>query len=569
MLHSKNATLYAYIALASIWLYTFYFSVLNPPFFGYFTVDETYIADSGIFLWYGNTPRCLDWPATPSLLSFFILFGFQVLWDTLQNLGELTGIFDLFERFDLAAYSYFIARTEFILIGRSIQFFLVGICLVFTVRFLLTRSDTLLTNQSRLIVVFLIITSRFVWLNIPVLRPEALAGGLFVLVLVQLLFSETFTRKDCYFLAVLFGIILAERLLFVFMAPLVLGAMYLKLPAQKGKVVLYAFFIILGVFILLCPFLLTDPLVVLKAFFGGILAKMQDKPMETFFNVPYIQAYFSHPINFMVLALAILGSWDLLKKRRNIAILLIGNWILFLVMVLHSAKIYDTHVLPVSVITVIACGLGINYIATFFKNRQGPVAIGLVVVLASVNLFEFHDFQKGSHRVSNMEKAYHWVNTLPANTRLLVNPQLEFYLPKNKAMLLRELEQNRDTLKMIEKLNFLIGAKGNEALTSDQLPYIAHSFAFEDERLYEVQYQLLLKYSSVSPIKKFDYDVYFDSTVLANHSVETSKAIEDFRNGKYEYMVMDQKPEGLVPIEEFSNGTEPTIYCFQYVSPTQ
>lgn len=562
---ARAAPTLAYSTLALIWLYTFYVSVLTPPFFGYFTVDENFIADSGVFLWYGSTPRCLDWPATPSLLTFFILFGISILHQVATGLPQLHGVMDVFEQFDVKAWEYLADREGFLLVGRTIQLLEVGVVMVLLVRFLYRAQHPLLTPVSRSVLALVIITSYVVWFNAPVLRPEALSGSLFLYVLARLVFAERLTLRATYLLAALFGVILAERLLFVFVAPILVGGIYFLSEKNRISATLRGMALTVGVFMVLCPFILSDPLVVLKSFVGGILAKMNDKPMQTVFNGEFIRHYFQNPVNYLVVAAGGAGVWVLLRERKHFYIVLVANWLFFLFLVLRSAKIYDTHVLPAGLLLLLAVGLGITFVSEKVGRRGPWVAVALTLLVAFSNLYEYLQFQKRSHTVSNIESAYHWLHKLPGTPRLLVHPELEFYLPKTNEILVREWEQNRDTLKMARKLNYILGVRGEAFDGSQPLPLVAGSFAFEDERLYEIQYQLLIKYNDRSPVKKFNYEVYLENTELASHSVPTGEAIKDFRQGRYDYMVTEIQLEGLEPVRMFSNDLHEPIYC--YASP--
>lgn len=552
----------AYIVLAILWLYTFYVSVLTPPFFGYFTVDENFIADSGIFLWYGKTPRCLDWPATPSLLTFFLMFGVAVVGSIVAASGQLHGVFDVFEQFDFQAYQYFVSREKFLLIGRTLQLVEVGLILVFLIRFLYRQRHPLLTDISRPVLTLIAITSYAVWFNAPVLRPEALSGSLFLYIMARLLFSDKLANRQIYLLAALFGVILAERLLFVFVTPILLGGIYFLSIRDRWTMLLRFVLITVMTFLILCPFLLTDPLVVLKSFVGGIMAKMNDKPMETLFNYEFIRQYFQNPVNYLIILLAGLGSWVLLRRRSFFYYIVVGNWLFFLFLVLRSAKIYDTHVLPAGILILFAVGLGVSFLSERAGARRGWVAVVLSAIVMGANLYEYAQFQKRSHTVSNIQSAYDWIYTLPGNPRLLVHPELEFYLPKTKQNLIRELAQNGDSTKMIRKLNYLLGNK-ETPVKAAEVPLVTSAFAFEDERLYEIQYQLLIKYSDRSQARKFNYDVYLENVELASHSVRTEEALTDFRAGRYDYLITELRLEDFEPIKIFSNNLHEPIYCYK------
>lgn len=556
---SSRAVTYALLGL--LWAFTFYKSVVVPPFFGYYTTDENFIADSGVFLWYGNTPRCLDWPASPSLLIFFALFGLNAAYRIMANPGEMDGFADVFTQVDLAAFQYLTNRQELLLIGRTIQLALVGVIIFLTIRFIYRNPHPLLDNGGRNVLAFLVISSSFIWTYAPVLRPEALAGSLFLYIIVRMVFGRELTPRETYLLAVLFGIVLAERLLFVFVAPVVLGGVYFLSPRRKWTLTWRALLLVAGVFVVLCPFILTDPLVVLKSFFGGILAKMQDKPMPTAFNEAFIGEYFKNPLSFGWVALCLLGGWVLIKERKPFYLLLAANWLFFLFLVLRSAKIYGSHVLPAAVFTLVVAAVGARFLASLLP--KGRVVAGLLVAgLGAASLVEIYQAQAVSHRRSNVAKAAEWVGTLPGNPRLLVHPDLETYLPKSRVCLRRELAQNGDTLKMVRKLGYLIGGK-DDRVAAGPLPYVAYVFAFEDERLYETQYQLLLRYLDRSPARKFDYDVYQENTVLASHSVQVEKAIADFKEGKYDYLVTERTLDGFEPIKVFSDGMHETLYSYK------
>lgn len=552
----------AYTVLAILWIYTFYVSVLTPPFFGYFTVDENFIADSGIFLWYGKTPRCLDWPATPSLLTFFLMFGVAVVGSIVSASGQLHGVFDVFEQFDLQAYQYFISREKFLLIGRALQLVEVGLILVFLIRFLYRQRHPLLIDISRPVIALIAVTSYAVWFNAPVLRPEALSGSLFLYIMARLLFTDQLTNRQIYWLAALFGVILAERLLFVFVTPILLGGVYFLANRDRWKMAFRFVLITVATFLVLCPFLLTDPLVVLKSFVGGIMAKMNDKPMETLFNYEFIRQYFQNPVNYLIIILAIVGCWVLLRRRTVFYYIVVGNWLFFLFLVLRSAKIYDTHVLPAGILILLAVGLGVAYLAERAGTRRGWVVVILSTIVISSNLNEYVQFQKRSHTVSTIQSAYDWIYTLPDNPRLLVHPALEFYLPKTKENLIKELAQNGDSTKMFRKLNYLLGNK-NAPVKAEEVPLVTSSFAFEDERLYEIQYQLLIKYSDRSQTRKFDYDVYLENVELASHSVLTEEALADFRAGRYDYLITEIRLDDMEPIKTFTNNLHEPIYCYK------
>jgi len=567
MIFTKYHRTIIFTLLSLVIFCIFYCSVIDPPFHGYYTTDENFVADSGVLLWYGNTPRGLDWPAAPSMLFYFIAFGISCLLTVIENLGNIHGLISVFECFDHQAYNYLTDREPFILLGRGFQILAVGLILYQTTQIIYRQNHYLLTDAVKFILPVLFITSTLVLDTTPVLRPEALSGNLFILFLARVVFSEKLSTKDIIICSAIFGLILAERLIFAFFLPFYLGAVFLMGNANRFRNILFSLLIIVVSFILFCPFIISDTLVVMKSFVGGIIAKINDKPMGTFFNKEYIGIYFSNPVNILILILAGLGLMNLFKTRKAIYFLLAGNLFLFLFLVLRSSLIYDTHVLPAGVVTLFLVGLGLGFVVERFKGIGFKIALAIVIVIAATNITEAFTYHKGVHRKLNMHDARAWILSLPSETRLLLNPEFEFYVPKSKNCLLREEALNTDEQKMIKKLNYLLGRKAGMGVEGKDLPIIANAFAFEDERQYDAQYKILIKYVSESKNKVYDYDIYYQSVELASHSVQTQEALKNFKDGKYEYMVTETKIPGMEPIKVFDKAWGITFYV--YSKPNQ
>lgn len=547
--------------LAVIWVYTLCESVISPPVSGYYTSDENFIADSGVFMWYGNTPRCLDWPAAPSVLLFFLMFGTVALCSIVANMGSFESIFDALEHFDAQTYAYLSGREDYILAGRTIQLIVVGLTIFFTVRFIFRSHHPMLTSLLKGGLSMLIVTSYIVWFNAPFLRPEALAGSLFIFLLCRLFFAIVPDRRELLFWSVLFGVIVAERLIFVFVSPIVFFRIYECLPFRKWSGVFRAAGLTLLTFIVFCPFILTDPFVILKAFGGGILAKMQDAPMKSLFNMDFIGLYFENPVSYLVVILAITGAVSLLVKRKLFGWVVSLNLLLFLFLVLRSAKIYDTHVLPAGVITLFLAAFGIVFLVGQLPGRRLLWASVPVLVISFYNLKNVYAFQVHAHKPDTFHLAYDWVCTLPEGTSLVVPPgRFEYVLARTQEGLRRVFDANQDEVKMQKKIRFLLGAKDDEKVS---FPIVANSFLFEDEALYETQYRILMKFNHLSK-KRFDYDTYTDNNILANTYVLKSQATDDFKKGRYTYFISEENQEGLgEPFRTFSTPGSSTYYVYK------
>lgn len=130
-----------------------------------------------------------------------------------------------------------------------------------------------------------------------------------------IIFFEAASKNEVLSLSFLFGIIVAERLIFLLMSPLFFAGIFLLSATNRLKTVVSGLGFFLLTFVAFCPFVLTDPLIIAKAFFGGILAKVNDSPMTTFFNWEFIRSYFENPIGYLALGLSILGIGRVVKEK--------------------------------------------------------------------------------------------------------------------------------------------------------------------------------------------------------------------------------------------------------------
>lgn len=561
---------YLYIILAAYWGYCFFVSVVKPPFLAYYTFDETFIADSGVFLWYGMTPRILDWPASPSVLLYGIIFGVSVFFQTLAHLGELTGILDVFTLMDKAAFDYLSERQPYILAGRAIRLLIVLAVMGWTLRFLQKQRHPLLEGANRWLIGVVILTSHLIWNNGVVLRPETISSVLFIHVLCRLFFSEKLERKDIVTLSVLFGITGAERLIFLILSPLFFGGILLLAGPARWKTLRYSLGVFLLSFLAFCPFVLTDPLIIAKAFFGGILAKVNDSPMETYFNWEFILTYFENPVGYLAFGLTLLGIWRMGKEKNLFYGLVVANWFLFLFLVLKSAKIYDPHVLPAALVNLLVMALGLCTLRQMLDNRKQWVAAVIAALFVAGEAYTIVAYHTWVRRDTNIYDAYKWIqNEIPSGSRVLVNIEVGLLLNGNRNTMDRQIAANDNIQNQLNKLGYLMGLNQHSRLQLDEetFPISASAFAFEDEKLFGLQYRLLRKYGDDDTRKRFDLDMTIDDNTLFYHGILPEVARERFQRGEYEYWVTDQQLENLQPVREFADSDGAPLRVYKAVVP--
>lgn len=562
----KPDTSYLYICFAAFWCYCLFASVIDPPFLAYYTYDETFIADSGVFLWFGVTPRILDWPASPSVLIYGVIFGLSALYQVLTHLSEISGVLDAFVVVDKTAYEYLFNREPYILAGRVVQLLIVLVVGLWTIRFVARQQHPLLTDQRRLLVLVVLVSSAVLWNSAPVLRPEAISQVFFVHILARLLFSERLQRSDVRLISILFGLVIAERLIFFILSPLFFAGVFLLTGSSRWKELRASIGFFSLSFLAFCPFVFTDPLIIAKAFFGGIMAKVNDNPMGSLFNWEFIGTYFDNPVSYLALGLAFLGVVRLWKQQQLFYRIVLANWLLFLFLVLRSSKIYDPHVMPAALINLFVVGIGLATLSTL-RFRYSRYATGLAVVLIlageAVRVVSYHTWAR---REGNGANAVNWIkSTLPANASVATNIDIGLHLPANGDALDRWITATDSPDNQLKKLRYLVGfnpASSGE-FTEETMSLSASAFAFEDEEMFLLQYRLLKKYGKEEARKRFDLDIFIEDNTLFYHGILLPDALDRFRSGHYDYWITDGVLEGLQPVKEFAGASGPPVKVYK------
>ena len=546
-----------------------YFGIINPPPLGYYTTDENFIAETGVFMLYGITPRALEWPALLSSYLYFIVFLLQCIYEVLTHLGQLSGISSLFDCIDRVAHFYLTHRAEYVILGRGLQLATAVLLSYRIIRFLAFTDHPLLAGWGRGVLVVCFSSAFWLWGNVGIVRPEAITGLLFFEIVIRLLFSTTLPKPNLYLVMVFFGLCLSERLLLVFMVPFVFGSLvWYSFKLKKAQLFWSGVGCFLLTVLVAIPYLITNLMVILKSFFGGIVNKMNVAAPKTLFNEVYIADFLSNPVNILFGLLFGLGLFYVFKQKlfSTVGVLLVANTFLFWFSALRSPQVYSTHFLPTSITCLPFVGFGI----VFLLNRltEPPRRYFLKTLLLSLpvlmGLYELLLFQQKAHARANFHDAQAWVLTLEKNAKIAFDPEFEEFIPKNRECLLREQQQNDDPQRRILKIKKILSGVQNDMVEYDKLPVVARSFAFEDEDLAEVQYQLRLKFYDKS---KPAFDAYFmlNDINLANHAVQRDSVIVAMRNRdpRYDYFVSVGGIAELKPVKVFDQYQTPNVFVYK------
>ena len=529
---------------------------IHPPNGGYFTTDEQFIADSGVFMLYGATPRCLDWPGIPMVFVFYLL----ALGQCLINLFSTAGLSSVgvFEVIDKTAYAYLLDRVPMIMAGRVVQMLLVGGLLIWCVR-IIHRADPLrLPPVLRLPLVVILCLQYDIFVSTPVIRPEALSYALFAVAASLILFGDFRANswRQPAVVLLLIALLISQRLLFVFTFPFLLGGLLVRIGwGWKRAFGLLGSLLVLV--LLTMPFLWTDSFVLLKAFAGGMLMKVGGT-QDSFFNWNYVATMvLSAPTAWQLLLIPVgaMAFWRWYPDR-GIAALLIGNLALLTVSIFHSSTIYITHTLPLRTMSLFLLAYAGYWL--YLLSRRRWVLYGLAGGLALSHLAESVLLEADILRPSTLWQTADFIRKLPANTPVLTVPEFDNLIPRNRQTALRELKAVQDQRLTQAKYNRQFGGK-----ISTPPPLALVTSLSEDERLSILQRQLLVQYTP--PNQYADLTFFSPVAGFVNYFVDTKVAFANFEKGRYTYLITH---DGQLPYPRITQFDQPSHDGAFYVYKT-
>jgi hypothetical protein len=322
------------------------------------------------------------------------------------------------------------------------------------------------------------------------------------------------------------------------------------------------------VLLALMPFIITDTFVVLKSFLGGVFTKINHDKMDTYFNMSYINDFIKVPINLIFSFFCVLGIWFLVKlhSSKNTTILFIINYLFILFSSLKAAQLYDTHTFPMSMMAIILVAFGIAGVVSFIKENRRIWILGVIGFYIFLNTLWVIQTNKRSvlEQQQNLADAISWIKSLKNDEKILLALDFDGLIPKNKKCLMREYEANASEVYRMSKLSKLLKMPESDSLSKFTLPILAQSFAFEDEKLFDIQYQIALKYVDTDSTRRFDTDYFFKNNSNMSHCYVQNDALKRFGEGKYKYIVSHEQITYLKPVKSFIKGGGDIFWAYEY-----
>ena len=212
---------------------------------------------------------------------------------------------------------------------------------------------------------------------------------------------------------------------------------------------------------------------------------------------------------------------------------------------------------------------GIYGLSLLIEEKTRQIMLGVITIILFINTLWAIQTNNTSiiNQQQNLADAITWIKTLKNNDKILLALDFDGLIPKNKPCLLREYEANASDNYRMSKLNNLLKMPSSDSVSKFTLPILAQSFAFEDEKLFDTQYQIALKYLGTDSSKRFDTDYFFNNSNNMSHCFEESEALNRFNEGKYQYVVSKIQMPNLKPIKSFLKGGGDNFWAYEFKNP--
>ena len=213
-------------------------------------------------------------------------------------------------------------------------------------------------------------------------------------------------------------------------------------------------------------------------------------------------------------------------------------------------------------------GFGIDSIIKLVKGNLKKWVLEILALFLIFNSFwAIHKSNIAiTEQLQNIADAVSWVKGLENNEKIALTLDFDGLIPKNKACLLREYDANASDNYRIHKLAKLLKMPLSDSISKFTIPILAQSFAFEDEKLFDTQYQIALKYVDSDSTKRFDTVYFFENNNNMSHCILKDQALRSFQAGKYKYIISKDQIPNLTPVKSFIKNGGDIFWAYEFKS---
>ncbi len=477
-----NSSLYFIISILFFALGFYYLSFYNLPKGDFYIPnDEFMITDSGVFAWYGLPSRCLEWPASPMVLFYYVLIGIFAVSSFITQTLLGNSSLNFFEVFDIEVYNYLLNKPAYLVYGRIFQFIVVVVLAVLSFKNF-KKSSLFSSNILGLQLFFgILLGSQTLISTTSLVRPDSIAI-LLTVYFFSIAFSNDFDRFSQKILVVIvFAFLVSFRTVYLFLAPYLFYIIFIKkskISFRSNIFLLVLFFVLL---LTLNPYLLTNSFLFMKAFLGNIISKRHQE-MNSFYNKQFIineikQNIFI-PFYTIFAGLGIFSLWKNVFLPKIEICILIGLSLFYLHSTLSAPVVFTTHIAPLLPFFYVLVAIGISILISKKSILFYPV---FFIILFSNIYVNYNGSRKGNPM--NYFEAINWLKSENIYKSMAIPEQWDvlFAESRNKKSFELEYDLLNNMERRSNKLNKLFPNKNEQKSSFDTI--LLQSFMFDEENI--------------------------------------------------------------------------------------
>ena len=529
---------------------------------GLYNVDEKTLTDSAMYLLGGQSPVILEWPAGFSLLLLYLLYFLKALFCLLPSLLTEPGTPTLFHGFAFEIYRYNIDPWANIRLARG----------VFAILSLLPMLGVFLAGKHKdqpflFLLLLSALFSPYWTIQSWSALPDSLTTGLWFFLIADYALRFQGKPRDFIRMSVLYGLILSAKLTYLAFLPVFLFIPFLHSPGIKQGTRRMGLMLacLTTTFLIFCPFLLTDTLMLLKGFVGNFLSKTQGGTgsWQSLFltHLPGLTGWF-------LLAGVPLGLYfggQFLGAKKHL--LLIAACCLLILPAGNAHHVYSRYVLPLLPFLCIWAAIGYSRLLTDTRIPRRVQIIGLILsglLILLPGIYHILGDYRLLHQPTNRQACVQWVlDNLSAHTSLSANAELQDHLLPDSVALERIISMNTDPERIAHRRTQsleLAGIPSSPSLIHNPL-LIAVSDDEEAQAVFKSR--ISLGFEDGSRGKRFD--LYYHHKFCDYYQLQVEclpEAIREFHEGGTQWFIGPEEVEGIVPAQVFDKHSGPVWYAY-------
>jgi len=406
-----------------------------------------------------------------------------------------------------------------------------------------------------------------------VIHPDSMSIFIWTLLLIHILYDRYNHRLTFLIITgFLTGALIALKLTYLLGFPSLLVFMAYRwrnqgigLYSTSKRVIIFSA-ITFFFFLAFCPFLVSNPLTMLKAFGGQLITKSSS---QTGSLERLLTEYIPNLTTLPFLLLSAVGLCAAFRQKpRAETLLLIALFTLFSIPFIKTDSTYLRYAFPLLPILLIWAREGFEFITTTSiysrKNFVTALFIGFIAVTITGAAVSVAHWRTTHLMRSNLQDLQSYImENIQAGTTIALDEDMKYLVPENRGALERLIHLNRSRERILMKLNIPPELKSsvlNETIcgyTAAQALFADH--ANQTDQLLRLQLEILKN----KPEEDKGYSIYYYSTDCYAETTSLKPQELDTIPGISYVASFDYSEQDGVLIKEFTDHSGEPVYLFR------